>query len=447
MDSAGAERAGAPPAGVVMAAPTRRHRMLKWALLLVSGSVGTCLVGLVARSISIRRAEARERPRQEERLRRWEAEAVARTGNRPVLSPTAEPGNAWEEYDPAFLECAGIAKPDLEAVTAVIEHKGGEPDLKRALEALAKFGPSLGRIRAGTRKSGLKPPWPLVRPLPEPLPQLMGARNAARLLRLASQDAAERGDRTEAADICLAQMQVGSDLLRGPTLIFALIGQVHVATAAVQLAELVDTLDAAETARVLRSLLTLDAQMPAFSDCLPSEILSGHAALREQQAGIGYRERAFLLWKSTSSALVQYECGARYEEILERIRAGEPGSWIDAQSGYEVPASGERGLGAIIIDLLRPALRMSESVHRASRARIRLLEAFLMVRSGSTPGCAGWPVDPFDLKPVRWHDREGSIELSSVWKDCVPSPVGDWLDPDKIEGDCILRVPARPEPK
>lgn len=444
MEGAGGSGGGAS-VGTSSTPRSMRRRLVRWTLFLVSGAIGTVLLGTLVRAVSIRRAEAIEKPRHEQRIRRWEAEV--RTGKRPVLAPTAEPGNAWDDYEPAFRDCSGITEQDLKVVTAVVEHKGGESELRKASEALAKFRPSLDRLRAGSRKNELRPPWPLEKQLPEPLPQLRGARDAARLLRLAAQEAASGGDLAEAIEICLAQLQVGSDLLRGPTLIFALFGHLHLATAAVQMEEHIDQLGEPEAARVLRFLERLDSQLPAFSECLASEVLSGVAGLREQQAGLGFRERAVLFWNSTSSALVQFECSARYEEILQGIRGRETGTWMDAQRGYRAPDPAGRGLGTIVVDLVLPALRLSESAHRASRTRLRLLRAHLLIRSGLAPGADGWPTDPFDLNPLRWREVDGTIEISSVWKDGVPSPGGDWLDPDRSEGDCVLRVPPRPNPR
>lgn len=427
------------------AVPVPRRRFRRVVVSLLVGLSGTVLVPLVIHVVSTDRREARQWPEYERRVRVWTKAARDGTGARTPFRDPVEAGNAWDDYAPAFRACSDLSKLELEAVTAVVEEHGNEADEAAATQVLERFARVVGQLRAGSRKSEVTPPWAIDHPLPEPLPELRGARDAARILRLAARAQAKSGQVREAREICLDLLQIGCDLLRGPTLICSLLGQVQVIAACMELARLIPSLDQPTAVEAQEALAALDDRMPAFSHCLDSEFVAGLAGLREQQASIGLRERAFFAWKSGSSRLMQCECSARYEELLGSIRANENATWDVAQAAYGIPHADNRALGASLIDLLCPALQAGEASYRGARARLRMIRVVLLLRTGAPQSGPAWPTDPFDQKPLRAQTIDGMDEVICVWKDTLVSGAGNWTDPDRGGGDCVLRVPAKEE--
>jgi plasmid stabilization system protein ParE len=423
--------------------PRRWRRWLKlgsWALAGVVATAG----GLAAiRTLLASRAETRRLPRYEALVGDWTKEARIAWGPRPTVLSPVEPGNAWDDYLPAFRVISELSNDDRGAIADVVERRTTPDAVRRADAALERLAPALAQLRRGTRRAEVTPPWSPNRPPSELTPELRGARDSARILRLLARKKSEAGHAGDAVTHCLEGLQVGLDLLRGPTLIFGLLGHVHIHAAALELHSLLPSLDPTASARCARVLGAASRHAPSFYACLPGDCLAGLAGLAESPEMNTFSARVLWWYKAGSTCLLRFDVADRYDEFLRAIRSGLDSPWVAARTTYEQPTLDASDCAGVIVGLLHPAIGAAEASYRSAIARLRLLQAACLVRSGVAPGGPDWPVDPFDRNPLRFEHVEDGLLIRSVWKDGVPSQTRAWEEPDRTQDDCavVVRVP------
>ncbi|MCE9582336.1 MAG: hypothetical protein K8T20_07575 [Planctomycetes bacterium] len=430
--------------GTPAPAPAAGWKIFSWSNLirLIIALAMALLVGggicLVASRRTDRAWSAYEIRRAEERK-----SVMARWGARPSLVAPVEPGNAWDEYVKAYEALVALPESDHKFLNEAAEGAASAENDARADELLGRCALILGTVRRGAARAEATSPWPVDRPLPSPLNSLPGARYAGRLLRLSVRRRFAEGDTAGAVSDAAVGLQASLDMMRGPSLIHLLIGHaMAIAMASEMRSILVSPKCTPETASALGELArSADARMPAYSEAMAAEKLIGLAGLEE-----GFKDGTVNTGPSTWLQGITYRgtvCAAdgAYGRLLSDIRRLEILPWPEGQAAYKEVADRRLDPGAMIIDLLKPALQAGEGSHRQVRARLRLLSVAGRVRAGETPGGADWPLDPFDLAPMRFRQIETGTELWSVWKDSVESRAGDWDDPDKSGGDCRLLVP------
>ena len=245
-----------------------RRPLPPWAKsLVVTGAV--LLVGLPL-ILWLRRSADQAWASMQDRTRAMFEEAKSRSGARPVLSGTAEPGNAWTDYTAALDDIESIKSDASKLSLFVYRQKGADPAAARALVDSKPL--ALEHLRRGAHRAegnfayewneGLRRRQ--IRPTCGTLSTLALAR--ARFLQ-------EEGRHRDAADLVLDVLQFGSDLRRNSMMLGDSYGASIVSGGLDELKDIVlaRKLTAKELSELDRSLDLLDAHWPDFAVSLRNE--------------------------------------------------------------------------------------------------------------------------------------------------------------------------------
>lgn len=190
------------------------RRVRTWKVVGALVVVLAVLAGLIAGWVNSSAQQAFEK--MEIRLAALRFEAEQRIRTRPVLRGEPVPGNAWDDYKatPGLWPKSSQYQPAM--VQAFLDGKPfGDPEFVRSYVALS--APMIDRLRAGTRRAEVYPPFewskgwfPVAYHQTQALNPCDAARCAARLLR-------EEGRHREAMELLLDVCQYGRDLRQNST--------------------------------------------------------------------------------------------------------------------------------------------------------------------------------------------------------------------------------------
>ncbi len=127
-----------------------------------------------------------------------------------------------------------------------------------------------------------------------------------------------------------------------------------------------------------------------------------------------------------------------FARAMERTLAGGP----DPAPGpiSQLAEDGSTDPETMVALSLTSAL-LALGAERRHLARLRVLKGALLAKKGLSPETAGWPVDPFDQKPLRFAAEGDRVRVWSIWADRFDrrGASGTWNPKDDAE-DCLVEI-------
>lgn len=329
------------------------------------------------------------------------AKVRALPGGRAVLSGTAQPGNAWDDYDQALAECQKTA---VGMRLDVILDPKGEDKPGGALAQLPQFLPAIARLRSGTRRAESRKNYDWEKGAMMSTPSLTACNQVASFALLHARTLAKAGKPGEALDEILDVMQFGRDVASDGPVITYMIGMAH-ATLALQEAKGLfeaGALDPASCGKLERALRTLSGEFPSFEDAITRESVFFGSTLVEN-AGSNF-----------AASLFYMNAARQLRGWTQRCAAASRVSWAEAlKVESEVLAEVEKSWNPIAKIAAPAFVRTGGKASRMGRARINLLLAAVHYRN------AGEVLDledPFGGQ-LRSSSKDGALKIWSAGPD------------------------------
>jgi hypothetical protein len=346
------------------------------------------------------------------------AEARARNTLRPVLSGTAVPGRAWEDYGRGLAAIRSVAVDDVRRWL----DGGAGADRGKAVAVLAANDKAINFLRAGARKAHGAYPMDWEKGVGADVPSLIAVQNLTTLAAGQARVLREDGKPREAGALLLDAAQFGADLGRNAAIINELI-------ALSSLGQVFDGLrELPPDPEVGAALAVLDATFPHHGEALMNELaLMGvtfsHVRFTDVSfTGSGPAGALAPGWRfGFSQRMMLADAWPTLDHLLRRLAATTTSSWVEAQSVAAAITTEARSSDNFIVQNTVPGLTKAHRSSREARARLRMLRVF--------HGGAVALDDPFGGKLLAdgvkvWSVGADGIDSSGAgaWK---PAPTGD----------------------
>ncbi len=179
--------------------------------------------------------------------------------------------NAWDFYDRAIKQSAGLSAEDKKAITALT--KEGEPfDLPTAERLVQAFAPTLALVDSGILCKYCAVPWEYEKGYNMPLPSFVQIQNLARLAIIKGRLEMARGNSKAAAGTYAGVFKMGADIGGGGEVLIArMVGIVIGQTALKQMARDLDQYDLGSVLLLKDVLGRLEGNWPSPLASMESE--------------------------------------------------------------------------------------------------------------------------------------------------------------------------------
>ncbi len=337
--------------------------------------VGILLLIVVGFWLDIRITADRAWAAMEKRTHDLIEEARARPAARPVLRGTAEPGNAWTDYEAAAKLWEPL-KPNRTIVFAFVTRRP-EADRAAVQKLIATNGSIIEHLRRGTRRAEVSYAYDWERAGSLNMPPLLSLQDLGSLAVAQSRLLREAGRHREALETLLDTAQFGGDVRRNGVAIADMIGLAIIFVALDELRDLLATspLAAQDLARVDRELEILDRHWSDFGITLRNESMSVQASLLAADRSYPAEYPSFPdTWRyGFSRKLMSADAGTRVGRWLEEFRAQESMAWPDRlKAGEEMQREVKEDPNPLARGFYYGGIATSASV-RQKRAQLRLL--------------------------------------------------------------------------
>jgi hypothetical protein len=392
----------------------------RWAKALLAATIlvgGGLTVILWTKSTNARRA--RDVETRTQAIRR---ETDERPRLRPVLTGTAEAGNAWPDYALALKEISADRK--LQQQFTQLQSHDYTRDREAAERVLAGLPNIFEHLRRGAHREEGR--WVDEPPLTVCMSLGTVTVTRARLFR-------EEGRDREALDLLTDFLQFAGDIRRNAGRVGDMVGSGLCIVTFWELADLVlaGMLAPTDLAALARSLETFDSSWHDARLSLREDFFELRDAINKEKVTPVHAWRY-----GFSTAALKADAVLILDSLIEESIRSESLPWRETLAAYErlnrkVKESSNRAV--------RRGLDLAPrcgSQHRTARAKLRILRAAVQVRiDGTVPEFD----DPFGAK-IR-HAREGSsLKLWSVGRDGVDNGgQGAWRN-YRESGDIVLEV-------
>ncbi len=259
-----------------------RKRPSGWKILgLIAGTV---VLLLVATAIGLKMAVDHSRAEWDAELKASIAAERARSGERPVLSGEAKPGNAWHEYDQALSECQKVSA-GMKLGEILDPKHDDKPD--GPLSKLPLFASPIAHLRAGAHRAEARKDFEWERAALASTPSFAASSHVAMLALLEARVRAKEGKPSEAVAEILDVMQFGRDYAGEGPLISHMIGMSILGWSLQEARDLSvgREMDPASRELLERGLQTLLGEFPTGEDAMLRECLFMDSALQEGASG------------------------------------------------------------------------------------------------------------------------------------------------------------------
>ncbi|HVE42347.1 MAG TPA: hypothetical protein VNM14_20855 [Planctomycetota bacterium] len=373
-----------------------KRRGRGWKILgIVVGIILVCVGGLL---LWVSAVSGRKLDQMDAKTKAMAAEWRARPAERPVLRGTAEPGNAWDDYNPALT--AIRATKDISRLGMLVTRDPkGDPEWGRT--TLATHAKTLEGLRQGAGRTTCRFPYDWEAGASVQTPSLLAAQSLGNLAVLHARALAEAGKPREAAGVLLDILQFGRDVGHDGVLICEMIGAAVLQLGLWEIRDLMkaNLLDAAALRDLDAGLAVLDGSFPNHGHVLSNEAIFSCTELRTQAASANVFFR--LLFADGFDRMVDMMEGAAKAETLpwQEVEAQRVVLERKARSGWN-PLTKE----------LMPGLGGTNKVTRHRLAQLRTLR---MAIRGKLGGDALDLDDPFGAK----LKSDGALKTWSVGPD------------------------------
>jgi hypothetical protein len=393
------------------------RKILLWVLVLLAAA--GFLVSLVLRPIGGDTREALTKHVDELRT-----QAVLRQVPRSVLSGSADPGNAWDEYNIALNDTEAWRNDENGGLFLRFVKGDTRLDPLDVERLAAGHAEAFAHFRRGAHRSQGEYPYNWDQGAQMALPSLRGCRRLAALAAFEAKIQADAGHAQDAIDILLDTSVFARDLAAGGPLLTHLLGLVVYSTAFEELRNVIvsGTLTTMQLADLGRRLEIVDHDFPNMSSALLVETMGVSSSMLHAS------EKGSLEWLDLSKqwgwrfavtpgpsmleAIEEKETFFHRAEEIEQMNFAEAKKRIE-QVSAEVTSSHQP-----VPDLFRSLVSQRETL-----AHLRLLRAATaLIATGEMPVIA----DPFGENLL--FKREGNeSKIWSVGSDGVDQRgTGNW---------------------
>jgi hypothetical protein len=398
------------------------RKALLWLFVLLAAA--GLLVSLALRPVGNDAREALTK-----HLAELRTQAGLRKVPRSVLTGSADPGNAWDEYDLALNDTAAWQNDENGGL--FLRFVKGDTRLNPLeVERLtASHAEAFAHFRRGAHRSEGEYPYKWDQGSVMALPSLRGCRRLAALAAAEATIQADAGHAQEAVDILMDTSVFARDLAAGGPLLTHLIALVVYSTAFDGLRSVIlsGKLTKEQLVDLGRRLETVDHDFPIMSSALLAETLGvGSSMLQASEKGplewLDLRKQwgwrfALTPGPSMLEAIEESDTFLHRAEEVEQMNFAEAKKRLDQFSAEAAASSGARGR------LPEPDLLKSLVSQRETLAHLRLLRAATAVlATGEMPAIA----DPFG-ENLRFKREGNESKIWSIGSDGVDqNGTGNW---------------------
>jgi hypothetical protein len=373
-----------------------KRRGRGWKILgLVVGVIFVCVGGLLIWVVAV---SGRRLDQMDAKTKAMAAAWKARPAERPVLRGTAEPGNAWDDYNPALTAIKGTKDISRLGMLVTRDPKG-DPAFGRTM--LVTHARALEGLRQGASRATCRYPYDWEAGGNVQTPGLLAAQSMGNLGVLQARALAEAGKQREAAGALLDLLQFARDVGNDGVLICEMIGAAVLHLGLKEALDLMQAnlLDAAALRDLDAGLAVLDGSFPNHGRVLSNEAIFAGTELRNQAASANVFTR--LLFADAFDRVVGMMEGAATAETLswKELEARRVALEQEARSGWN--------------PLIRNLLPGLGGTNRVTRHRLVQLRTLRMAIHHKVAGELVELDDPFGAK----LKTAGALKIWSVGPD------------------------------
>lgn len=392
--------------------PPKSRRKL-WVALATAG-VLLLVAGAVARHRHIEARWAQARECADAAL----AAHLARSGERPCLHPTSEPGNAFDGYARAFaLVPAETATPTEDTapgdeLQALLDDAGARPDLTGWRPALAALHDAARRSHANSL-ADVRMGYEL------PMLPLQAALNLARAACLHARNEAFAGRGDEALPALFDAMTLAADLGTSPVLVEQMVGMAvlgYVTESALADAVL-DRLSDDDLRRLAAALQSVDERIPPTVSPSDDALLCGQQLLRDEANGNGFDLSTWRAWRyGFSLRLMVAEAFLDMHEHARTMDAANDEAWPQRRQRFAAFAARVESGRNFFLMLVASNAKGAERELRTVLTRLRLLRQVVAQRLGTRLELD----DPLGTGKLTRSELDGKVRFAGVGADDGP---------------------------
>jgi hypothetical protein len=379
----------------------------------IFGCVGVLLIWIAA--VSGRRLD-----QMDAKTKAMAAEWKARPAERPVLRGKAEPGNAWDDYNPALTAIRGT-KDITKLGMLVTRDPKGDPEFGKTM--LATHAKTLEGLRQGGARATCRFPYDWEAGASVQTPSLLAAQSMGNLAVLQARALAEAGKPREAAGVLLDELQFARDVGHDGVLICEMIGAAVMQLGLKESRDLMQAnlLDADALRDLDAGLAVLDGSFPNHGRVLSNEAIFAGTELRNQAASANVFVR--LLFTGAFDRIVP---------MMEEASKAETLPWKEIDARRAVLERESKSDWNPLTKGLMPGLGGTNKVTRQRLVQLRTLRIAIRQKLGGDPLDLD---DPFGSK-LKSSGSGASLKIWSVGPDGVDDGgVGGW---DVLNGKDIV---------
>lgn len=410
------------------------RRLSNWT---VAGIIAGLLVLIVgATTLMIRSEGNRAYAAMGERTRELIAEIRARPTTRPVLRGTAEPGNAWTDYEAAIAMAKSVGVDRQVLLAFIVRSKNA--DEAAAIKQVAMHQPSLDLLRRGVRRAEASFPYEWERGHAVVVPSLIGMQELGMLATAQARLLRNSGRLKESAELLLDLAQFAGDGRRNGVLVSDMIGIAVLSGVVDELRDLIASSPPDLLAQIDRELAQLDRDWPDVTISLRNEAAATHAVLVTGNFGdTGIDPRFYEAWRhGFSTKLMVADAGAWSLHTTEFAVRQESQPWLELVKAFDEHKSEHVKSSNPLLRALTGVSASASASVRHRRAQLRLLRMAVRFRlDGTTPDLA----DPFGDK-LKWVRTETGLKAWSLGRDGLDQGGKGTWNGDVFGTDTVLEI-------
>jgi len=349
--------------------PKRRGRA--WKILgVVVGVIVACVAGLL---LWVNAVAGRKFDEIDRRSKAMAAEWRARDAGRPVLRGAAEPGNAWDDYNPCLSEIKKT-KDISRLGSLVVRDPKGDPEFGKAM--LATHVKALELLRQGAGRATSRYAYAWEQGSNMQMPAFSTAQNLANLAVLQARALAEAGKPKEAAALLLDLCQFGRDFGDDGVLISEMIGSALLQLALAEARDLMSAnlLDADSLRDLEAGLAVLETSFPRHARTLDNEAIYTGVTLRDFAASANYGIARLFFANAFERCVDWYGQAAKADAL----------PWMESQSRIAVIDQESKSTWNPYARMLLPALSGTGRVGRHRRVQLRMIRIAAHYKAAGT---------------------------------------------------------------